>query len=151
VWEIHPFVNLQRLELCYIVDGTRPSVAQFSELLQRSPKLQSLLIFGEILNSEELREASQQASHSIPAAVQLLDLESLSVTEFEAPESLNYTLRLFQAPHLKDLGISDIRDDGDGLPVDFTSTFELLSGRFRTIKKPCEPQEAPHYFTPTTG
>ncbi|KAG9039730.1 hypothetical protein FRB95_007157 [Tulasnella sp. JGI-2019a] len=122
IWASHPFSNLVELELCYIVQGTRPSLQQFIALLQSSPKLEKLLMSGDVVDLADFENLGQA-----PDPIVLDSLRALTITEFETPIGINHIIRLLNPPNLVELSITDLCFDREGDPVDFTPTFNLLS------------------------
>lgn len=55
-------------------------------------------------------------------------LKTLTLRDFDRPETLNMTLQLIEAPALQQFKITDICTDLLGDPQDFSSTFDLLAG-----------------------
>ncbi|KAG9025037.1 hypothetical protein FRB95_010610 [Tulasnella sp. JGI-2019a] len=123
VWASRPFANLVYLQLGSIKEGARPTVKQFVTLLQGSPTLESLLMSGDMFDPDDPFRSSGQ----VPDPITLDYLQHLIIKGFKTPSSVNHTLRLFNAPRLIQLDISDLCFDSEGEPLDFSSTFDLLS------------------------
>ncbi|KAG8962836.1 hypothetical protein FRC00_008679 [Tulasnella sp. 408] len=125
-WEKNPFQNLRELELCYMSDSAKPTLAQFLALMQASPQLEVLLICNGAIRPVELEDMPDWTSAS-PKSVCLPSLVALTFTDFDSPLLLCRTIRLIDAPNLKHLGITDMYEDGDGDATDFSSSIEILT------------------------
>ncbi|KAG8942546.1 hypothetical protein FRC04_003617 [Tulasnella sp. 424] len=119
-WDSNPFQNLRELELWQILDGSKPNLGQFRDLLQASPQLEVLRIHDGITMSVYLADISERSPACLKP-VHLPSLATLTYSDFDSPDLLCQTIRLVDAPNLKHLGIADMEF------TDFSPSIEALT------------------------
>ncbi|KAG9018985.1 hypothetical protein FRB90_007565 [Tulasnella sp. 427] len=104
-WATCPFRGLRQLELSDFVNGQRPSVDQFRDLLIGSPSLETLSLRGRQVKANRLRAVLR--SSSPPPPIHLPCLTSISLSKFKICGTACDVLALMDAPNLAHLEIAE--------------------------------------------
>lgn len=139
-WADHPFRNLTSLEIAtgelghpiglssltssefpHVVD-TKPTLDQLLDLLRACPMLEALSIRYEYSEAEGDQPSAPQMASRIP----LLALKSLSLRDFNTPNSVNTLLSFIHAPNLSYLDLLDLYCDTPDEDPDFSEIFRFL-------------------------